>query len=100
MAPPAGQRKTADVRVAVGCAGDRRRNGWRALGCGARASGDTAIVEEDGLMGAETLYAARRYLARGWPPIPVLPRGKKAYLDGWERLHLTEAELPQHFSNG
>jgi hypothetical protein len=44
------------------------------------------------------LGAARKYLARGWQPIPV-PLGQKSpVLPGWQNLKLTEAVLPAHFS--
>ncbi len=43
---------------------------------------------------------ATEYLRRGWMPVP-LPKGTKfPVLDGWEKLRLTEAELPAHFGNG
>jgi P4 family phage/plasmid primase-like protien len=44
--------------------------------------------------------AAERYLKRGWAPVPI-PRGKKGpQLVGWQRLRLTAADIPQHFTNG
>ena len=43
---------------------------------------------------------AIEYLRRGWRPVPV-PKGmKKPVLDDWQKLRLTEGELPAHFSNG
>lgn len=47
-----------------------------------------------------TLIAAREYLGRGWTVVPVLPRDKKITVKGWEKVRLTEADLPKHFSNG
>jgi len=44
--------------------------------------------------------AAERYLKRGWVPVPI-PRGKKGpQLAGWQRLRLTAADIPKHFTNG
>jgi putative DNA primase/helicase len=44
--------------------------------------------------------AAERYIERGWAVVPI-PRGKKGpQLDGWQRLRLTAAEIPKHFTNG
>jgi len=46
------------------------------------------------------LECAKYYLSRGWMPVPV-PRGKKKPVsDDWPKLRLTEADLPEHFSNG
>jgi hypothetical protein len=48
-----------------------------------------------------TVRAARLYFSRGWPPVAVYPRSKKPMGGpGWERLRLTEEELPQRFANG
>jgi hypothetical protein len=45
-----------------------------------------------------TLEAARSYSRRGWCPIPI-PRGEKRPVrQGWQRLRLTEADLPAHFA--
>jgi len=44
------------------------------------------------------LEAARRYLARGFSPLP-LPAGEKGpRLRGWTKLRLSEAELPRNFT--
>jgi hypothetical protein len=44
--------------------------------------------------------AAERYLKLGWSPVPI-PRGKKGpQLVGWQRLRLTPADIPKHFTNG
>ena len=43
------------------------------------------------------LDTARDYTQRGWTVTPVLYRTKRAYLDGWQNLQLTENELPEHF---
>lgn len=47
----------------------------------------------------ESLKAARDYLAHGWMPVPVLHRSKRPVLPGWQKLRLTETELPQHFAD-
>lgn len=44
------------------------------------------------------LDAARWYLARGFAPVPI-PAGTKApAIKGWQRLRLTDTDLPQHFN--
>ncbi|GEM_PF-845701 len=46
---------------------------------------------------ASLLDAAQWYLQQGWMPVYVKP-GTKAPLErGWEKLRLTEADLPAHF---
>lgn len=40
-----------------------------------------------------TARAVKAYLARGWAPTPVEPRGKGAILKGWQRRRLGEAHL-------
>lgn len=47
-----------------------------------------------------TLSAAGVYVRRGWKPVPVHPGQKRPIGDGWEKLRLTENELPAWFSNG
>ena len=43
--------------------------------------------------------AARRYLTRGWPPLP-LPGGSKApQLEDWPSFSVQEAELAEHFAD-
>jgi len=44
-----------------------------------------------------SLNAARSYLGRGIAVIPVPPRSKRAVLDGWSSLRLTDAQLPSYF---
>ena len=44
--------------------------------------------------------AALRYRRREWMPVPVYPRQKNPIGDGWTELRLTEADVPQHFSDG
>lgn len=46
-----------------------------------------------------TLNAAIAYARRGWPVVPVPFRKKGPTLRGWQRLRLTEADLPQHFNS-
>jgi len=46
------------------------------------------------------LEHAKAYLARGWLPVPIPAGTKIPVLDAWQKLHLTEKELPAHFSNG
>jgi putative DNA primase/helicase len=44
--------------------------------------------------------AAARYIERGWAPVPI-PRGKKGpQISDWQRLRLTAADIPKHFTNG
>ena len=43
--------------------------------------------------------AALEYLDRGWAPIPVRPRAKKPYDDGWPDLRVTVNDVPQHFGH-
>ncbi len=46
----------------------------------------------------DALDAARSYLARGWAPVPVPHREKGPQLPGWQRLRLTETDLPRYFN--
>lgn len=46
------------------------------------------------------LETARAYLRRGYMPVPVPAGVKGPRLKGWQRLRLTESELPAHFGNG
>jgi hypothetical protein len=46
----------------------------------------------------ETIEAARVYLKRGWPPIPL--HGKKPFSEDWTNLRLSEEDLDKVFSNG
>ncbi|MDA1129627.1 MAG: bifunctional DNA primase/polymerase [Chloroflexi bacterium] len=41
---------------------------------------------------------ARDYVARGWSPIPVPLKTKKAIVDGWQNLRLTQTDIPDHFN--
>ena len=41
--------------------------------------------------------AARAYVRRGWPPIPVPFRTKRPVLNEWQRLRIDEAQLPRYF---
>ena len=43
---------------------------------------------------------ATEYLRRGWLPVPIPAGTKIPVLDAWQKLRLTEAELPAHFGNG
>jgi len=45
------------------------------------------------------LDAARAYLTRGWPPVPVPFRSKAPTIPGWPELRLTEQELTDHFAD-
>src|SRR5436853_1662727 len=54
-------------------------------------------------MGSTTLDYAFQYLACGWSPVPAPQRSKNpgdAVGKGWQRLRLTEGDLPKFFSNG
>jgi putative DNA primase/helicase len=44
-----------------------------------------------------SLQYARVYLAAGYCPIPVKPRSKMPCDAGWQKLRLTEEQLPHHF---
>lgn len=46
-----------------------------------------------------TLVRAIDYSRRGWSVIPVPYRRKKPTLSGWQRLRLTEQDLPSHFGS-
>jgi replicative DNA helicase len=47
-----------------------------------------------------SLDTARQAVRRGWAPIPTLHRSKKGAVKGWQKLRLTEADLPHYFGNG
>jgi replicative DNA helicase len=52
-------------------------------------------------MTSTALAYARRYLTdRHWQPLPVPPGEKNPGFPGWQKLRLTEADLPGKFSNG
>jgi hypothetical protein len=70
------------------------------------ASGDASQGDPQAASGAvaETentmVRVAARYLAQGWFSIPI-PKGEKApLLRGWQKLRLTETDLPRHFDDG
>ncbi|NLG84125.1 MAG: hypothetical protein GX493_05875 [Firmicutes bacterium] len=46
---------------------------------------------------AKILETARGYLARGWRVIPVPLKEKGLTEQGWQKLRLTEEDLPEHF---
>ncbi len=46
------------------------------------------------------LEAARRYLARGWVPVPILRGEKGPHFEGWPIFRPKEAELPRYFPPG
>ena len=46
----------------------------------------------------ELLEAAQRYLQRGWMPVHIPPGTKGPRRKGWQKLRLTEADLPKHFN--
>lgn len=43
------------------------------------------------------LEVAREYYGRGWQPIPVAFKGKRAILPNWSRVRLSADDLEQHF---
>lgn len=47
-----------------------------------------------------TLSAAQAARARGWHVVPIPPREKKPVLNEWQRLRLTDKQLPEYFSEG
>jgi hypothetical protein len=40
------------------------------------------------------------YIERGFAPIPVPHKSKRPVLDGWQKLRITEADLPKYFPAG
>lgn len=48
----------------------------------------------------KTVKAARRYLARGWQPVPVYPRTKKPVGKDWQNRRLRPEDLPKEFADG
>jgi Bifunctional DNA primase/polymerase, N-terminal len=40
------------------------------------------------------------YIRRGWAPIPVPFRQKKPILENWQKLKITEADVPRYFNGG
>ena len=47
-----------------------------------------------------TQEKAREYLAKGWEVVPM-PKGTKTPLiKEWDKLKITEQELPEYFNNG
>jgi KaiC/GvpD/RAD55 family RecA-like ATPase len=39
------------------------------------------------------------YLSRGWAVIPIPPHSKKAMLDNWQNLRISESDIPEYFQN-
>src|SRR5215210_7267788 len=50
------------------------------------------------MMPPTSLDLARSYLGRGWMPLPVPYREKNPGFTGWQRFHVTEADLSQYFN--
>jgi hypothetical protein len=48
----------------------------------------------------DVLPSAQAYLKFGWMVIPVPAGRKKPAIEEWQKLRLTEADLPKHFANG
>lgn len=46
------------------------------------------------------LDEAKRYLSKGWKPLPVSYKSKRPTIKDWSNVVLTEEELPQHFKTG
>ncbi|MCH8824010.1 MAG: bifunctional DNA primase/polymerase [Planctomycetes bacterium] len=42
--------------------------------------------------------AASNYFQRGWRPVPIPYKQKGPKVNGWQRLHVTEANLSQYFN--
>ncbi|MEX0718041.1 MAG: bifunctional DNA primase/polymerase, partial [Planctomycetaceae bacterium] len=42
--------------------------------------------------------AARGYIDRGWRPVPIPPRTKRAVIDGWTKLRIDLEDVERHFS--
>lgn len=55
------------------------------------------MVAESDTRPATPLDAAREYVRRGWRVVPVPFKRKRPVLKEWERLRLTDAELPGYF---
>jgi hypothetical protein len=51
-------------------------------------------------MSTKTLAWTRRYIERGYAPIPVPAGEKNPGRPGWEALRITEEEIPNYWSNG
>lgn len=47
-----------------------------------------------------SIDAAANYISRGWAPIPLPPKSKAPTIIGWQRLRITEADLPKYFTDG
>jgi hypothetical protein len=43
---------------------------------------------------------ARRYIGRGWTPVPIPPREKGPRIHDWPNLRITEDSVPQYFNEG
>jgi KaiC/GvpD/RAD55 family RecA-like ATPase len=41
----------------------------------------------------------KSYISRGWCIIPIPPHSKKAMLDNWQNLRISESEIPEYFHN-
>jgi hypothetical protein len=48
----------------------------------------------------DSAEAARWYIGKGFTVVPVPPREKNPGRDGWEKLRITEDEVPRYFTNG
>src|SRR5437899_2975451 len=48
---------------------------------------------------SDVLAAARSYIQRGWAPVPIPHREKGPRLRDWQKLRLTEDDLPTYFSD-
>ena len=44
--------------------------------------------------------AALKYRRRGWAPVPVHPRDKRPVGDAWQKLRLSEKDIPSYFKDG
>lgn len=51
-------------------------------------------------MSAATQDAARRYIGRGWSPIPVPPNSKNPSRLGWESERWSVEDVPDAWNNG
>jgi hypothetical protein len=51
-------------------------------------------------MSTKTLAWTRRYIERGYAPIPVPAGEKNPGRPGWEALRITEEEIPNYWTNG
>lgn len=75
---------------------------WLEAGCPTRERWEQLRGQRPGgrPMTGTTVGRAREYVRRGWCVVPIPRRSKAPVIPAWQNLRLTEAELPERFSNG